>query len=326
MGRCVVSFEKDIIDLFSGARGGHAQKWLYADHPRPDRHSGSQLWHDFLVAAKSYYPIRGETEMMPKLIADLAPDFDTVVDFGIGDEKAVRQKTLPLLRSQKDLKWYYAIDISNDNLQSGVAAIKRDLPHLRTRGVQGDFYEVQNGMEGRKRLGLFLGSTISNLDMKADDEFPREQIVERLATLGKTMRGGEEGSLVVSLDANPDLAHALDAYQHPVFARMMTGLMYDVQSLLKPQGRFNPSMWHYAPVADPKNHVVHQIISPSMDQDFEISGKRFSVRRGDQFVVINCFKYPLDLFVEMLKEAGLKPKAAPVESDDTPMIMIEAAL
>lgn len=321
-----MSFSQDITDLFSFKRGGHVQKWLYADHDRPDHKSGSQIWHDFLVAAQNYYPIRGETEMMPSLIASIAPDFDTVVDFGIGDEKALRQKTIPLLRSQKGLQRYYAVDISNDNLNAGMAEINRDLPHIKTRGLNGDFYEIQRGIEGRKRLGLFLGTTISNLDMRIGDEFPRAQIVRRLATLGKTLHGGDENSLVVSFDANPDLAHALRSYDHPVFARMMTGLMYDVQSQLKPKGRFNPSMWHYAPIADVKNHVIHQVVSPSMDQDFEINGRRFSVKRGDKFVVMNCFKYPLELFIDMVREAGLKPEGSLVRSEDTPMVMIEATV
>lgn len=318
------TFKQDICDLLSGRRGGHTQKWLYADHTRPDGIlSGSALWHDFVTANRNYYPIQSEIDMIPALVRSLRNDFDTVVDFGIGDSKALHHKTKPILRAQKNLKRYYPIDISNDNLETGLHDVITQFPHIIARGIQGDFYEGQSGIEGDKRLGLFLGTTISNIDMKLEEGFPRAEIVRKLATLAQTVKGDGRGSLVVSFDSNPDLDHALAAYQHSSWQRMMTGLMYDVQRLLHPEGKFNPSMWYYEGVIDREHRVLHQTIGPSIDQDFTIEGERFQIPKGRRFVVKNNWKPTVDQIYGMIEEAGLAPKT-PVRGDSHPMIMAEA--
>ncbi len=318
-----MDFKQDIIDLFSGRRGGHTQKWLYADHPRAVGKSGSQRWHSFVTANDNYYPIRAEIDMIPDLIRALDNDHDAIVDFGIGDCKALRQKTLPVLKAQKSLQHYYAIDISADHLTTGLKEIKTHLPMLETTGLQGDFYQGQGGITGNRRLGLFLGATISNIDMRIGDNFPRADIIGKIARLGQTIAGGDKSSLVISFDQNPDLNHAMAAYQHLSWKRMMTGLMYDVQKLLKPEGNFNPALWRYRGIIDKKNHVLHQTISPAETQHFILGGHEFDIRRGDVLVVKNNFKYPLDMFVGMVEAAGLSHKRT-IRSDDHPMVMIEA--
>ena len=110
------NFKQDIIDLFSGRLGGHVQRYCYGNGVRGDGASGSGLWHHFVSAHDNYYPINAEIALIPDLVARLDDRYDTVVDFGIGDEKAVRNKMLPILASQKGLKRYTAIDDSRENL------------------------------------------------------------------------------------------------------------------------------------------------------------------------------------------------------------------
>lgn len=318
------SFKEDILALFDGTRGGHVQKYLYQDLPRPDHSSGSRLWHDFVSANKNYYPIAAEISLIPALIARVGGHHDTVIDFGIGDDRAVNGKLKPLLAAQNDLKRYYGIDISAEQLQDGIAKIQAEFPHIASNGIQGDFYDISPFIEGDRPLGLLLGSTISNQDMLPDEPFPRAQFVNKIARLAQTSRVGNGGELVISFDANPDLDAALAAYQHPAWQRMMTGLMYDVQATLRPEGNFSPSLWHYAPEINRKHHVLHQIISPSVDQDFSIDGREFKVRRGDRFVVKNNFKPSAALMQELAEEAKTKAKAI-ITAPNHPMAMLDVA-
>ncbi len=316
-------FKQDILELLSHSRGGHAGKWVYADTKRPSFGTGAELWHDFVTANNNYYPIRAEIDLIPTLLNGLAKNYDTVIDFGIGDEFALNGKTLPILLSQENLRKYAPIDISRNELDNGLLHLKSKLKGIHTQAIESDFYSPK-AIEGHNKLGLFLGTTISNQDMMVGEKLPRETIVNRLKTLKETTHGSGDSSLIISLDTNPDLNHALDAYQHISWVRMMTGLMYDIQTHLKPEGNFTPSMWHYAPVIDKENHVIQQVLSPSIDQDIVIDGQEFNVKKGDQFVAINNFKYPLDLFKEMIEEAGLVPYKAPITSDEHSMCFIEA--
>ncbi len=301
----MMQFREDIIDLFSMKRGGHVQKWLYTDRIRPDNRSGASLWHNFVNTNKNYYIIREEIEVIPEIISKIDKSYDTVVEFGIGDKVATEQKTLPILKSLPSLKKYYAIDISEEQISSGFYMLNDHIKDIETIGIVNDFYAENDEVEGENRLGLCLGATISNQEMRIGKTFPRERIINQLKTLGNTVKGNKRGNILLSIDANPDLDAALAAYQHPSWNNMMTGLMYDVKDMLKPEGDFNPSLWHYSPVIDRDHHVIHQAISPSNDQNFSIDGNEFNIKSGEHFVVKNNFKYPYDVFVGLCEQAGL---------------------
>lgn len=318
----MVQFKQDIIDLLSHKKGGHVQKWLYSDHIRADNSSGSKLWHNFITSNESYYPIQSEIDLIPILLGRIKTDYDTIIDFGLGDISAVNNKIIPILRSQPALKRYVAIDISDNQLTLGTDIVQTKFPQIQTQSIKGDFYKTRT-ISGTKRLGIFLGSTISNQEMMVGQKLPEQAIINRLITLGHTVKGNESGSLIISSDANPNLKHALNAYQHPSWIQMMTGLMYDIQDLAQPTGNFNPSLWHYAPVIDDKNHVLHQVITPTVNQSFAIDEHEFNIKKGEQFVVKNNFKYPLDLFTEIVQKAGLTILAPPIQSQNNPMAMLE---
>ncbi len=316
-------FQEDIINLLSHKKGGHVQKWLYNDQIRPDNNSGSKLWHNFITSNQNYYPIQSEIDLIPELTKKIKHDYDTVVDFGLGNTRAVNNKTLPILLSQKKLTSYVAIDVSDNSLLSGTKRIKDQFNKIDITQINGDFYEPHI-VKGINKLGLFLGSTISNQNMMVGEKFPRQEIIKHLRTLGESVKGQKQSSLITSFDANPDLTAALNAYQHPSWVSMMVGLMHDVQAELHPEGDFNPSMWHYAPTIDRQNHVLHHIISPTIDQKFTINGQKFDLKKDEKFVVINCFKYPIDLFNELLTEANLSPDHPPIRSREHTMTMIQS--
>ncbi len=318
------TFRNDIIDLFSMKRGGHVQKWLYTDFSRPDGRSGASLWHNFVNTNKNYYIFHEEIRIIPSIVQKLDKNYDSVIEFGIGDRLAIENKTLKILRALPKLKNYYAIDISDEQISSGFSILKNCISHIETIGIVNDFYSDNHIEEGENRLGLCLGATISNQEMRIGKAFPRERIVNQLHVLGKTVKGNKRGNILLSIDANPDLEGALAAYQHPSWINMMTGLMYDVRDFLRPDGDFNPSLWHYTPVIDRDNHVIHQAISPSANQNFSIGEQEFRIKNGDCFVVKNNFKYPYEVFAQLSREAGLVPEDSAETSRKYNMVILSA--
>ncbi len=318
-------FKSDIIDLFSYKMGGHVQKYCYGGDARPDGTTGSKLWHDFVTAHEHYYPIRDEIASVPMLLANLGRRYDNIIDFGIGDEAAIRSKMIPILRLQEKLKYFTAIDFSRKSLDDSLGILRREMPEININGIQGDFYHTHK-VKGSNRLGLLFGPNISNQDMMVGEKLPYGTIVERLGILASTVRGDASGHLVVSIDKIPDLRKALKAYEHPYWNSMMTGLAYDIQSKLKPEGDFSPSLWHYEPVLDQDNHVVQHTLAPSLDQNFTIDDYEFDIKKGEQFVVLNSFKFPLDLFMGMLEDAELSNNRIIANSNDHPMVFVESAV
>ncbi len=107
-------FKQDVIDLFSGKRGGHVEHWLYSDTLRKE-YSGSQLWQEFLKASNDYYVLGNEIDLIAKVAPSLTaslPLVDAVVDFGVGDGQALQKKVLPIVDSLKTVQSYIGVDLS----------------------------------------------------------------------------------------------------------------------------------------------------------------------------------------------------------------------
>lgn len=299
-------FKEDVIDLFSGVRGGHVEQLLFSDTKRKE-YSGSQLWYEFLRSARNYYVLSGETDVIRSFagtIKQRTKNIDTIVDFGVGEDAATRRKVVPVIHGLENVKLYVGVDLSNDFLHSTEQIIQQECPGVRTVNIQADFYNTTFPIPGQKRLGLMFGSTITNQDMREKDEFPHNNIVSRLRHL-KTLIGNDN-EMLITYDANPDAGNAMNAYRNKYWSKHVTGLMYDVAKIAK--GNFSAEAWQHKMVWDGNAHVIHQCAEATSDMSFSIDETELSVRKGQRFVMVNNFKYPKTLFQAMCEEAGFKLK------------------
>jgi uncharacterized SAM-dependent methyltransferase len=317
-------FMRDILSWLLRQNGGHVHIWKYGSTIRPDGSTGSTAWHDFVSKHKSYYPIMAEAALMPRLAKKLQKDYDSMIEFGVGDEKSLSTKTMPIIHALPKLERYYGFDFSKDSLDVAQKFLSEHAPDVVIYDVLADFYKTPLKPEGKRVLGSFLGTTISNLNMMVGGKFPKNELIGNLKKLVADSKGEESGSLVFSFDSNTDWNHVQEAYNHHDYRRVITGLMYDIDTILKPEGNFNPAGWHHVQVVDEKNYVVHQCVAPSEDQYFKIGGCVFDIKKGDTpFVVVNTFKIPLDIMIDMADEAKVKCLGEPIRSKDHPMVMLE---
>lgn len=304
----LAEFQSDIIDLFSLRRGGHVQRWLYTDRTRTGTMPpGSTLWQSFLRANRNYYVLPDEIG----LIADTVPrlkrrfrDVDTLVDLGPGDEKAVRHKTLPVIEACPNTRIYAPVDLSRRFLQLAQRVIGNNRKGVTVMPFHNNFYRDPIHLPGKNRLAVFFGATISNMALLEGQEFDPSNVVQRLAHIASFVEN--DNQMLITFDANPDSASAIRAYDNINWRRLITGIMYDVHDLLKPEGDFRPSAWHHEPVWNENAHVIHQCVVASRSQKFSIAGHEFDIQRGQRFVVKNNFKYPLGMFRSLAREAGFK--------------------
>ena len=66
--------------------------------------------------------------------------------------------------------------------------------------------------------------------------------------------------------------------------------------------------------------MLHHCIAATEDQSFSIGEQRFDVRKGDRFVAINCFKFPVDWFQDMASKAGFE-NAEPIFDHQKRMVI-----
>jgi uncharacterized SAM-dependent methyltransferase len=299
-------FKQDVIDLFSGKRGGHVEHWLYSDTLRKE-YSGSQLWQEFLKASKDYYVLNNEIDLIARnatKIASALPAIDAVIDFGVGDGQALQKKVLPIVESLKTVKSYIGVDLSNEFLRNAQNTITTTYPDMDIQTIQTDFFKTSFPLPPKNSLGLMLGSTITNLDMKMNDVFPRNHIVNRLKHLKALM--SKDNHLLISYDANTDPKSVKEAYSNEYWGRHVTGIMYDVEGLTK--GDFSTEDWKHTRIWNSEAHVLHQCAESTRHQHFYIDDYCFDIPKGKQFVTVNNFKFPTPLFQSMCEEVGFEVK------------------
>lgn len=300
--------------MFSGKRGGHVEKWLYSDTLRQNR-TGSQLWHTFLKTHPDYYVLPNEIELIrgaAKSISQDLQDVDTLVDFGVGDGQALKQKVIPMLDEMPQVENYVGVDLSADFLKAAQVNLTKQRPGINFKGVKRDFYKEIITSLGETWFGLMLGSTISNLEMKEGDPFPRENIVGKLRHF--ISMPGNSKHFLPSYDANEDVKTIKQAYNSIYWSKFVTGIMYDVDKVA--YGDFSSKAWVHEMVWDHAAHVLHHCAVSRIRQDFSIEGQDFKIQAGQRFVTVNTFKYPEHLFTSMASEAGWRVRESYVDEQN----------
>lgn len=317
------SFKSDILSLFKRQKGGHTERWMYSNSPRgAHQPTGSELWSEFLKnhggLNGGYYVLREDIDNIRNAIPTLVKRFNhvsAVIDFGSGDAPAVINKVVPIVQGLKNIKIYSPVDLSVGLLQSATTAANDNMPGVSVDPKRADFFKKINAdgtpliLPGKNRLGLFLGSTITNTEMNIGDSFPEENFIEDIKILGEQISSSDgKSGLAISFDSNADIkGSALKAYSEIHWSRMMVGLMIDVNNVLKPKGSFNPFHWHHEFSVDKTKHVIHHCLVADHDQEFWIDDDYLRIKKGDSFVAFNTFKLPADLFQDLVKKAGYNP-------------------
>jgi L-histidine N-alpha-methyltransferase len=131
--------------------------------------AGSLLFERITELAE-YYPTRTEAallqEIVPDLIGEILPD--DIVEIGAGSSAKTRRILNAVSAGGRGVR-YVPLDVDRLTLENSAARLLRDYPHLRVHAVIGDFERdlAHVPAPAGRRLAMFLGSTIGNLDEPA---------------------------------------------------------------------------------------------------------------------------------------------------------------
>lgn len=168
-----VSGEGQLADMADDVRRGLQSKprTLPAKYFYDDR--GSQLFEQ-ITRLPEYYQTRTEFSILqglaPRLIAQHG--FGELVELGSG--AAIKTRALlDAMEQHGTLQRYVPIDVSEFMLRESAAALLDRYRALRVHAVAGDFLRHLATLPDRdgRRLVIFLGSTIGNLDVEERQRF-----------------------------------------------------------------------------------------------------------------------------------------------------------
>jgi L-histidine Nalpha-methyltransferase len=146
------------------------QKWLPPKYFYDDR--GAQLF-DRICDLPEYYLTRTEQALLdavvPDIVALTAPA--DLVELGSGAARKTRILLDAFSRAGCALR-YVPIDVSEGMLRQAAHTLLRDYPQLRVHGIVADYEdELACLPASRRRLVIFLGSTIGNFTPAATARF-----------------------------------------------------------------------------------------------------------------------------------------------------------
>ncbi len=185
------SFADDVRDGLR-AQPKHLSPWYFYDA------LGSALF-GAICELPEYYVTRAETEILSHRGADIARAFgaiDRLIELGSGSCRKTALLLEPLLQHNPRMR-FVPVDIDPSALHGCARDLQTRFPALRIDAVSGDYRDAARLVpRGGRSAGLFLGSSIGNLDLESAVAMLRE-VRSMLATgdlflLGADLRKPKE--------------------------------------------------------------------------------------------------------------------------------------
>ncbi|MEO6388624.1 MAG: L-histidine N(alpha)-methyltransferase [Croceibacterium sp.] len=284
------AFRAEVLEGLSQDPKAIPARWLYDD-------AGSELF-EAITQLPEYYPTRAETEILGERGEDfrrLIGPGRAVVEFGSGSSV----KT-PLLLTCIDPAAYVPLDISGDFLRAAAADLAGKFPGLPIHPVEADFTKtvhLPDEVEAMLKLGFFPGSTIGNMVART--------AVDLLRSMRATL--GADSMLLIGMDLIKDPAVLEAAYDD---AQGVTG-----EFNLNLARRINRELDGTIPVGKLR-HVarwndcyarIEMHLEATEDLAFEVSGRRFSLARGETIHTENSHKFDRRSQYTLLLAGGWTP-------------------
>jgi L-histidine N-alpha-methyltransferase len=294
------SFADHVIAGFSDT-----PKWLSAKYFYDA--AGSELFEE-ITRLPEYYPTRTELSIVERCASEIAgyiPLSAALVEFGAGSSKKARI----VIDAAPQLAAYVPVDISAEFLAQEAAAVRRDVPWLAVLPIAADFtrdFDLPPQIRSRPRVGFFPGSTIGNFEPEDATEFLRQ--AGRVLGQGATMIVGVDvikGTGVLNAAYN-DAAGVTAQFNLNVLTRMNREL----------GGNFGLSSFRHGAFYNAGHHRIEMHLESLKDQSVTVAGHTFEFAKGETIHTENSYKYTIDSFRTLAREAGWRSAATWTDQKD----------
>jgi uncharacterized SAM-dependent methyltransferase len=278
-----------------------------------DPAGGASFWEKF-IRSPEYY-IFGEECRLIQAEADqiisCLPDNISLIELGPGESQAVRNKTVPVIEAfnksansnkDKNIAEYIALDISSDYVKNARRIIEGKFS-IPTSGVSSDFTTENLKINTKETpVMLMFGGTLFNVSsvVGLKTEYMLRSYLDNIRDIM-----GEEGYLVVTQDKNRDLKKLRKAYNHKMCETTALSIMHRIERDLDTQN-FSGDDFKYRINWDPRKELLslNAVSNVEEPKSFTISNIRFAINKGDEFPLVNAFKFSTKTFKTIANEAG----------------------
>lgn len=265
--------------------------WFYDDR-------GSELF-DQITRLPEYYLTRAERSILEAHAAEIADrsGADTLVELGSGTSEKTRI-LLNAMSSTGQLARVIPFDVSEATLRFAAEEIAAAFPGVEVHAVVGDFNRhLALIPAGGRRLVIFLGSTIGNLDPAA-----RKRL---LAGLSETLVPGD--FFLLGADLRKDPARLVAAYDDSqgISAAFNLNLLHVLNSTLGAD--FDVDCFRHIAQWNDADSRMEMRLAPDDAQKVRVSQLDLDVtfEAGEQMLTEISTKFTREQVASELEEAGL---------------------
>lgn len=258
---------------------------------------GSALF-DKICDLEEYYPTRTENAIMQKHVSEMANyigEGALLIEYGSGSSIKIRS----LLNVIKNLVGYIPIDISRDHLEQSANILRDIYPHILIQPIWADYtksFFLSRLDNVSKRVVYFPGSTIGNFH-------PQEAIkfLSRMATVSE-----KNGGILIGVDLKKeqDLLNAAYDDKKGITAEFNKNILNHLNYLFDSDIDLN-LFKHRAFFNQDKSRVEMHLVCQE-DMSFNVDGKYVSIEEGETIWTESSYKYTLDEFESLSRQAGLR--------------------
>lgn len=289
-------------DVLSGLK--HQPKQLHPKYFYDE--NGTRLFQR-IMEMPEYYLTDCELEIFREKTAELAKvlhaeqePFD-LIELGAGDATKSRFLLQYLVQQQADFT-YMPIDICEQVLLSLRGQLDQELPELPVVPLHGDYLDMLHEAterSNRRKVILFLGSNIGNMELEEAHGFCRS--VNRQLKVGDTMLIGFD------LQKNPHTVLAAYNDKEGLTKAFNLNLLQRINREL--EADFNIEQFQHYQTYDPLDGGCRSYLVSLADQVVHIDGERIPFQINEPIAVEISRKYTALEIDRMAIESGFAPVA-----------------
>ena len=261
---------------------------------------GSEIFRQ-ITELENYHPSRCELEIINTHKATLSKIFSDssnhLVELGSGDGDKTMILIEQLLSDGIELN-YTPIDISKGAINNLINTLNKKFPNpkLNATGLVADYFEGLATIEKAKKMVLFLGVTLNNMDIPDAKVF--------LKKLRETLLTDDHLLIGFDLMKNPKLLH--QSYNDELFEKFNLHLLDRINDMLG--ANFNKKLFVQQGHYNPHTHAVESFLYSTCKQTIHIEAlnKSFDFAEWETMQTEQSYKYSIEDIKALALESGFK--------------------
>ena len=290
------TFTKDILKGLSATPKYLQSKYFYD--------TKGDLLFQRIMQSEEYYLTDADMEIFEEqsdtisnVLSEQSDYFD-VVELGAGDATKSTHLLKALVRAKKDFN-YYPIDISENIIEQLETEIPKRVPSVTVIGLAGEYLpmlEELNRMTSKKKVVLFLGSSIGNFESKSASLF--------LNALNNHLNKGDRLLIGFDLKKNPHQILAAYNDKEGITRDFNLNLLQRINDTAN--GDFDLDSFEHYPTYDPLTGTCKSYLISKIKQQVSVDGQPINFEKNEPIYMEMSQKYSEKDIEQLARDAGFE--------------------